>query len=64
MKQWLVLIIIALCFWGVFEVAHGWLLHHPDQPDARPLKVVPQIKRVDGAWPPEEPAGIRSGQTP
>ena len=42
MKQWLALIVIALCFWGVFEVAHGWLLHHPDQPDARPLKVVPQ----------------------
>lgn len=40
MKQWLALIIIALCFWGAFEVSHHWLVQHPDHPDQHTLKVI------------------------
>ena len=40
MKQWLVLIIIVFCFWGVFEASHYWLIRHPDRPAQRTLKVI------------------------
>ncbi|MFA7495980.1 MAG: hypothetical protein AB7C98_04815 [Acidithiobacillus sp.] len=40
MKQWLALVIIILCFWGAFEWGHHWLVHQPDQPDQRTLKVI------------------------
>ncbi len=40
MKQWMALIIIVLCFWGAFAASHYWLVHHPDHPDQRTLKVI------------------------
>jgi hypothetical protein len=39
LKQWLVLIVLALCYWGAFEIGHYWLVHDVDMPDQHTLKV-------------------------